>query len=162
MIDAQFQKLETKLRVEWKNDNLFENSKPPVFWGGDYRNYVRVIVPAEVEVLAVRVGDLDLRRAEAWDFEVPNSLRTGMSEGIYVVEKKGKLQSVGFWAITKAQESRRAEVRYRAGIKDGVYTTLVKRQPGIEELEYQLIYKEKIVVSEAIDRDKVFVVKSEQ
>src|SRR3989344_6408732 len=44
-----------KLEIRYKNNNEFQNPKPPVFWGGEYVNYLRVIIPAGAEVGTVRV-----------------------------------------------------------------------------------------------------------
>ena len=140
-----------KLTIEWKNENEFDATKPPVFWGGQYVDYVRVVLPAAVKIQDVRVQGSSLRLATGEDFAKPNSLRQEMSTDMYNIEYRDDLQIVGFWAVVKARSSTKAEVIYTSPALDKIF---IKRQPGIEGFDYKLLYNGKLVVSEWIDRDK--------
>ena len=120
-----------KLTIKFTNNNEFTNPKPPVFWGGDYINYLRVIVPV---------------RAEIKDFQN------------YDIEIRDKFKIVGMWVKISAKETKSVEIFYELPTIDNKYSVLVKRQPGIESFSYKLIYNGKIIKNTQIDRDLSIVV----
>ena len=122
-----------KLTIQWKNTSEFTDPKPPVFWGGNYINYVRVVIPATAQV----------KDAEKYD-----------------TEERGRFKIVGFWVTVPAGSSAVAELSYEdtKRLSDEGYQILVRRQPGIESFPYKLVVDGKIVVSESIDRDKEFTI----
>ncbi len=142
-----------KLTLSWKNNNEFENPKPPYFWGGNYIDYVRVIIPVEFEVKSLSVGGRKLRLGTGQDFDSPVSLRHTKSDDMYVVEKRGNLQLVGFWAETIAGKDLTAELEYE-GVRGHRYKKImVKRQPGIGGFNFNLLVNGKIRVSEWVSAD---------
>ncbi len=155
MITHEINGPDEQVTIDWKNENEFETPKPPVFWGGDYRDYVRVVIPASHKVQVVKLQDKELRAATASDFAIPNSLRQGVSDDMYVVEERGGLQIIGFWAVVPAGEKVRVNLNYESGIMNNG-KILVRRQPGIESFPYKLIVDGKIVVDESVNVDKIF------
>jgi len=154
-VRQEVDKNKEKLTITWENKNEFDATKPPVFWGGQYVDYVRVIIPAGAEVQRVKVVEKELRRATEKDFVMPNSLRQEMSTDMYNIEYRDGLQIIGFWANVPAKEIVTAELNYESGsMNNAGYKVLVKRPPGIEGFQYKLLYNGKLVVSEWIDRDK--------
>lgn len=111
-----------KLTILFKNNNEFTNPKPPVFWGGDYVNYLRVIIPVTAE----------MKNPENYDMEI-----------------RDKFKIVGMWVTVPAQKSVVVEMQYSLLPNDN-YSVLVKRQPGIESFLYKLIINGKISVNELV------------
>lgn len=155
MIAHDISGLDEHLIINWKNDNEFETPRPPVFWGGDYRNYVRVIIPIGAKVQSVKVAEKELRMATASDFAIPNSLRQGLSEDMYVVERRENLQIIGFWAVVPAGETLTVSVNYESGSMNNG-RILVRRQPGLTSFAYKLIIDGKIGVDENVGQDTFF------
>jgi len=151
-----------RISVTWENNNEFSGGKPPVFWGGDYYDYVRVIVPSEsLKINEVKVDGKILRPAGPADFAVPNSQRHGRTMGMYAIETRPgpagnyDLQMVGFWVYVKAGESATAEIAYESGRNPpGEFKEWLKRQPGVASFNYQLTCDGKIRDNGTIDRDK--------
>ncbi len=134
-----------KVRIRWDNRNEFTNPRPPVFWGGDYVDFVRVVVPAGAAVRGVMVGSKELSEREKWTWQY------GIEEEVYVVEEKERFKIVGFWAKVPAGQSTTAEIIYDLPATGQI---LVRRQPGMESFGYKLAVDGKVVVSDTIDRDK--------
>ena len=144
--------LQTKLTIKYQNNNLFENPKPPVFWGGNYINYLRIIIPKSVGIKSVKVGDKYL-------VEKPLDNVYGIQEDRYQVEDRGEFQIIGFWAVVSAQGLINVELIYDLRfVNDDEYSVVVKHQPGMDSFVYNLIYNGKIIESAQIDRDTSFVV----
>ncbi len=117
-----------KLTIVFKNDNEFTNPKPPVFWGGDYINYLRVIIPITA----------DVKNSEKYD-----------------IESRGKFKIVGVWVKVPAQKSVTVEIEYILSSNDK-YSILVKRQPGIANFPYKLIMNGKIIVNEIVTKEVIY------
>jgi len=143
------------LRIEWENKNPYSAPRPPESWGGDYRNYVRVIVPADQRLTEVKVGERVLRRGGVADFGVPNELRQGLSEEMYVTETRGQLQQIGFWAVVPAGQSVTAQIETESGgAGEPKGRILVRHQPGSGGMGYQLTVDGKVVADEVLIDDK--------
>jgi hypothetical protein len=143
------------LKIIRKNNNPTEVPKPPVFWGGEYVDYVRVVIPkTAINIVSVTVGGKPLIKMTSGDFELPNSLRLGRSEDKYNVVEKNGFYEIGFWMVVKSGETEVGEVAWesRRGAADK-YEFWLKRQPGIETFSYQLIVNNKIVVNKKVDKD---------
>jgi len=160
--------------IDWKNTGKNENPKPPEFWGGNYVDYVRVMLPKEANIVSVSVSGKELRRAGEVDFATPSSLRQGRSENIYVVEQRDGpsagsgqgLQIVGFWAVVKAGGETEALITYSTPpgpppslggeVKGGYKVLRVNRQPGIESFPYKLIKNGEVIFDGIVDRQRDF------
>ena len=119
-----------RLTIKWENSSPFTDPKPPVFWGGNYINYTRVVIPAEAVI----------KDQEKYD-----------------IETRGRFKIVGFWITVPAGGSAAAEMEYSVLRQaQDRFTILVKRQPGIDSFPYKLVVDGKVVVSDTIDRDKEY------
>lgn len=145
---------ESTIKVEWQNDNPFQTPKPPIFWGGEYLNYLRIVIPARHNVKAVKVQERELRLATTDDFDSPNSLRRGIAEDIYSVEPRGQLQIIGFWVKVEADNSATAELKFQIPSSKS-QKLLVKRQPGEKEWKYKLIIDGKLNTEQVVNKDLV-------
>lgn len=138
---------QTKLSIDYQNHNEFAQPKPPVFWGGDYLNYLRVIIPAGSDVKMVKFAGNEL-------VEKPLDNQYGLQEDRYQMEDRGKFKILGLWVVVPAGSGLTAEVQYSYGrLKNGI---VVKKQPGIEKFSYLLIVDGKEVVSDKIGHDQEY------
>ena len=149
--------------LKWQNENSPQGSGP-VSWGGVYNDYVRVVLPkSSVNVLKVKVGNKVLREATAEDFSMPNSLRKNKSLDMYVVEDRStgteSLQIVGFWLPTiDIGNAETAEIELVSKRNPpGKYKLWVKRQPGVDKLNFQALGNGKILINENILADKSYL-----
>jgi hypothetical protein len=120
---------DTQLEVTWKNDNPFTNPRPPEFWGGDYINWVRIVVPRETKIQSIYVGNHELKPGNLiWQY--------GLQEDIYEVEERDDFKIIGFWAKVPAQSSLTVSMNYELSALNT--PVLVRRQPGVESFDYKL------------------------
>lgn len=121
---------EKNMKIKWKNENEFSDKKPPIFWGGDYFDYVRVVVKKDTKINKLAVDGKILRKATEKDFEMPNSLRKEISWEMYNVEEYGDFEIIGFWVRTDAKKESMAEIYWDNLGGKGI---MVDRQPGIND-----------------------------
>jgi len=133
-VNSLSQSLRERLTIKWENSSQFENPQPPVFWGGNYINYVRVVIPAAAQV----------KDAEKYD-----------------IEERGRFKIVGFWVTVPAGGEATVQLEYKS-VRAGEREMLVRRQPGIESFPYKLVVDGKVIVATDIDRDQEFGVGSGQ
>ncbi len=124
-----------KVSIKWENSSPFTDPKPPVFWGGNYMNYVRVVIPAVAKI----------KDAEKYDIEIRGNLPAGR-QGFKIV---------GFWAPVPVGSGLTVEIEYSHGRHKSL---VVRRQPGIDSFPYKLVVDGKVVVNENVDRDKEFII----
>ncbi len=115
-----------KVVIAWRNKSEFENPRPPVFWGGNYIVYTRIVIPAAAQI----------KDAEKYD-----------------IETRGRFKIIGFWSTVPAGGEATAEVSYDLPASGQI---LVRRQPGIESFPYKLVVDGKVVASDTIDRDREY------
>ena len=145
---------EEKIRIDWKNTSKYQNPVPEEdFWGGNYLNYLRVVVPSGAEVAEVTVGGEKLRRAVEADFAFPNSLRQRRTMEMYAVEERGDLQLIGFWADVPAGGENWAQVTLTRAEKPRSYSIRIRRQPGIAGFDYRLTVDGKEIWKGWIDKN---------
>jgi hypothetical protein len=158
-IDYRQNTMEERLKVVWNNENEFSGAKPPVFWGGDYLNYVRIVVPVSKEIKEIKIKDKILREATTSDFLIPNSLRVSRSEDFYVVEKRDKLKIIGFWIpLIAAKNSSMVEITLESPSKGRADKIYLRRQPGVSDFSYKLLIDGKIKVFDSVDKDRLVIV----
>jgi hypothetical protein len=121
-----------QIEIQWQNDNEFNQPKPPIFWGGDYLAYIRVIIPKVGIINEVQVADNKLTRRTAED--LPVSVIKDRSVNKYEVEYEGDLQSVGFWILVPAGEKLKVKLGYDTPL--AYKKIMVRRQPGVENYKY--------------------------
>ena len=161
---SQSSSLRNTIKTEWANSGQYPSPRPPEFWGGDYFNYVRTVVPRNTGIKRIRiedgVGERILRESVPADFASPNSLRQERSYDMYHTEDvEEDLKSVGFWVRVNAGSTASAELELESQAEDkNSYSVLVKRQPGIEGFDYQLTVNGKIEVRDRVERDREFTV----
>lgn len=113
-----------KLKIFFDNNSEVTTPQPPVFWGGNYINYLRIYLPTE-----------------AGDFQIFIDGKSVPEEKISIEEKKQlNLKSVGFFIKVFAKSRSVVEVNYQLP-KDSsskAYSLFIQKQPGIEFLPYKL------------------------
>ncbi|MDO8487983.1 MAG: DUF4012 domain-containing protein [bacterium] len=140
---------QTKLTLNFRNENPFTNPKPPLFWGGNYLDYLRIIIPAPAQIQSVKVGD-QLLAEKTLDNQV------GVQEDRFQTENRPPFKIIGFWVPVPAGGQLTVEVQYSYGRRLGE-RLIVRKQPGIESFPYKLVVNGKEVTSDTIDRDKEYV-----
>lgn len=117
------------LEIKYKNNNEFKDPKPPIFWGGDYHNYLRIVLPAVAQV----------KDADKYDIEI-----------------RDKFKIVGWWVLVPAGQEVTTKLEYDLPISKQI---LVKRQPGIDNFPYKLFVDGKLVIDATIGRDKEYIIR---
>lgn len=120
---------QSKLTITYKNNNEFKDPKPPVFWGGDYINYLRVVIPV--------------------DSFVDNSQD-------YDIEERDNFKILGKWIHVPAQKTESIEIKYK---HKEIGSVFIKRQPGIGSFEYKLVVDGKLIINETLVSDKSFKIR---
>ncbi|MFA5749787.1 MAG: DUF4012 domain-containing protein [Candidatus Shapirobacteria bacterium] len=105
-------------------ENTAKNSNWP---GGDYKNYLRAYVPAEVNISQVSVADGDN----------PSNKKIYNSDELKIREINGK-KEIGFLVTVPVLKKRVVEIRYSSSInidstKNFSYLNYIQRQPGSGE-----------------------------
>ncbi|HBC73240.1 MAG: hypothetical protein UX91_C0012G0010 [Candidatus Amesbacteria bacterium GW2011_GWB1_47_19] len=155
-VKTEKDKIIDKLRIEWVNENPFKYSVKPFFWGGDYVDYVRIVVPGDAEVVSVSVSGEELRPVGVGDFAGPVSLRQKLSEGIWVEEERERYRIIGFWAVVSAGKKTEAVVEYILPKDEFIdrYRILVRHQPGMGSFPYKLNLNGKMVWEGRIEKSE--------
>lgn len=142
-IQKSVEQTENSLKITWENDNPFTAPKPPEFWGGDYVNWVRVVVPAETQIESIFIGNRELKQGQLiWQY--------GLQEDIYEVEERGEFKIIGFWAKVTAQQLFSAVISFQSPVTSPI---LIKKQPGVESFDYKLILNDQVKFDGEITRD---------
>jgi hypothetical protein len=144
-----------KVIVDWKNESEFSMPNGIDYWGGDYLNYVRVVVPKTEKLPEVRVGERELTKMKS-EMDIPNSLREEISENEYSIEERNGLWVVGFWVKVKAGQEERAVVdlgKLTTGKKN--YQVFVKRQAGMGAMNYMLTINGKNKFKGVVEADRI-------
>ncbi len=136
----------TKLTINYKNNNPFANPTPPTSWGGNYINYLRVIVPVSSEIKSVKVGDRDL-------VEKALDSQYGLQADRYQIETRDKFKIIGFWAVIPAQQQVVVEVIYSNVGSKGL---VLHHQPGMPATPYKLFKNGKLIIDKAVEREEHF------
>ena len=139
---------DTKLTIKYTNNNVFANPMPPIFWGGNYLNYLRIVVPATASIQSIKVGDKLL-------LEKPLDFQTGLQEDRYQVENRPPVKIVGFWAVVPAQQPLTVQVNYELPAANSL-AILVKHQPGLGPVPYKLYVDGRLVVDLKLDHVSKF------
>ncbi len=149
----------TTLKIGRKNNNEFKVPQPPLTWGGQYVDYLRVVIPkSAVEPRTVKVDGKELKLGEFDD--QPVSLRQGRSSDKYAIEERDNFLILGFWLTVEAGETGEAELTFTSRRSpDYRYEVFVKRQPGVEKFRYVLNLNGQEKVKEDLSEDKQFKVK---
>lgn len=146
------QDLLEKISIKFENMNTLESSRPPLAWGGDYLNYLRIVVPKNAQITDVKIDGVVYSKASKRDFEIPIS-----KDFFYTIDEKDRFKIIGLWVKVKALSSATVEVAYNLAVAtfDNQYLLNIKRQPGIEYLPYKLILNGQEVFNKDIYADSV-------
>ncbi|MDP4009915.1 MAG: DUF4012 domain-containing protein [Candidatus Shapirobacteria bacterium] len=103
----------------------YENTAKNTNWpGGDYKNYLRVYLPIDINLAQVSVTDVDN----------PDSRRIYGADELKI-RQEGNKKEVGFLVVVPANKKRLIEIRYSSGIDLSQktkfsYLNYVQKQPG--------------------------------
>jgi hypothetical protein len=160
MIEQKVEKIkegvEVEVKIVRKNNNPYSIPKPPESWGGQYVDYVRVVIPKTgISLGKVMAGEKELKVMK--DDGVLASLRQGRSEGLYAMEERDDMYIVGFWLVVDAGGTGEATITYQSNRSpDYRYELFIKRQPGVSSFNYMLDMKGQTVRNQKIDKDMQF------
>jgi hypothetical protein len=129
-VNHQINDTSHNLEIVWKNESKYHNPLPPVFWGGDYNNFVRVILPegANIKNISVNAQPIEFTKAYLWQSKIEYEK--------YILETRPGFTIIGFWAFAYAGESTTATINYELPTNNSAI--LVKRQPGLDSFQYRL------------------------
>lgn len=149
-VTQEIDQSETKLVIKYQNDNPFENPKPPYFWGGNYIDYLRIVLPRQTEIKQIKVDGkmLSLQKLDN---------QFGRQEDRYEIQNKDDYITVGFWAVVPAQQEITVEIFYTSPQPLSLFQErgiLIRHQPGMAGFPYKLVVEGKLVIDEIIDREK--------
>lgn len=123
----------------------YKNLSTPKDWlGGDYKNYLRVILPLDSQISSINInGKEQVLTSAITDFLIYEAKGFTASEGLEVetVEQEGKT-IFGFLVIVKRGELKTITVRYTIPQKISVektsftYDLLYFKQPGTDEYPF--------------------------
>ncbi len=117
------EKINHSVLLELTNENKSNESKPPKYWGGRYINFLRIIVPQEVQIEKITIDNLPLS-----------------TKDIFIEEQKNNLKSVGFFANVDALTTKKIELIYTLPMADEkIYQLRLQKQPGVRSSP-QIIY----------------------
>lgn len=172
-MEQQGEEVKHQAVIEFTNTNPATLKDPPFFWGGAYVNYLRIVLPLQASVSAVKVGDTILSvplpaEAIASALKVASAsgqskqssfLAAGEAATRYVSverrEEKG-LQILGFFVLVDALESKAVSITYsipRADLASG--KLVIQKQGGVEPVPYT-ISKDRTTSTLDLETDVVF------
>lgn len=116
--------IEEELKIEFLNKSTVSTPQPPVYWGGNYINFLRVYLPESAVIKKITAGGEEIpKESISYDFK-----------------EKEKLLGVGFFVTIPFSSQKTVRINYFLPAEPvGKYRLIVKRQPGIESFKYQLI-----------------------
>jgi len=108
------------LQITYTNTSPAPNPIKPIFWGGNYINYLRIVLPQGTQVQRVRVAEQNLVLK-------PLDYQYGKQMDRYQIEKRDKFLIVGFWVVVPFQQTVKVDVQYQQ--PEG-QKLIFKNQPG--------------------------------
>lgn len=120
------EKIEEKLLITYINKASDEQIQKPFFWGGLYKDFLRIILPLEAQNIKIKINEKELR------------------DKIDIQEDKTKqLQTIGFFVLTPLSSQTLVEITYNKQLKNEVnnidsYVLEIQKQPGIENYHHQI------------------------
>lgn len=132
------------LKINYINSSSKDRPAPPLFWGGVYKNFLRVILAIEAENIEIKVDGQPLKER----LDIENN-------------EKNKLKTVGFFVITQPLSESVVEINYQKQTKTkkpSNYYLEIQKQPGIESYSHNIKIKtpaESLVIEKEIRTDEV-------
>lgn len=121
-----------ELKIKYKNNSTASISNPPENWGGDYKNFIRIILPISAQIEKVVSGGSELEKTESEE-DRPYELS---EDKYYTLADKVDYKELSFWSFINANSESEVNVVYSTDKFGGeIY---IKKQPGIEEFPFDL------------------------
>ena len=116
------------LKISYINQSPTERPKPPKHWGGNYKNYLRILLPSLAKIQAIQIGADSLNQSSITVKSKPTQ----------------DLQSIGFFVNVPYLEQKEVEVKYiLPKNKDPKrYQLFIQKQSGINywhTIKYQVL-----------------------
>ncbi|MFC1711125.1 DUF4012 domain-containing protein [Patescibacteria group bacterium] len=115
------------IKINYKNSSPKTGPRPPLFWGGIYRNFLRVILPIEIENIKIYLNDQEYIDK----VDIADDLEKG-------------LKTIGFFVIVNPLSEINVEIKYQKKIKNlnfSNYLLEIQKEPGIENYSHQINFK---------------------
>jgi len=112
-----------KLKISYINSSPRERPNFKDFWGGPYKNFLRVFIPLEAENVQIKINDLDFKdRVETKEY------------------KDKKIKSIGFFVEVPPLKETKVEIDYEKKFLrlPKKYYLEIQKQPGIESLPLRI------------------------
>jgi len=108
---------DVNLKISYINQSSTENPEPPKHWGGDYKNYLRILLPSQATIQAIQTGD------------------DSSNQAVVTIKSRPiqNLQSVGFFVNIPHLEQKEVEVKYILPKDEELkpYQLFIQKQSGI-------------------------------
>lgn len=118
--------IKEKLIINYVNSSPKERPKPPLFWGGIYKNYLRIIIPLEANISNIKINDLVLAR---YEYEI-------------IKDNQKNLQTVGFFVevppLSKTVVSMEYDKNSDMDENNTTYVLEIQKQSGIEKYNHNI------------------------
>lgn len=115
-----------KIVINYINNNPKQDPKPPLFWGGNYHNFLRLIIPKEAEAITIKI----------------NNQFIDSKQLTFEIDEEKKLQTIGFFITVPAMDQTLVEINYqkRTQLKDGLsnFYLEIQKEPGIENYSHKI------------------------
>jgi len=120
--------IKESVTIVYNNTSPLQTTIKPYFWGGDYRNYLRILFPQEATGFKVSIDGKFLE-----------------ADKILSEKTKQSIQSKGFFVQTKALLKSTVVISYEIPFLKTEnqwvkYFLKIQKQPGIEEIPYSLVF----------------------
>ncbi|OGD54603.1 hypothetical protein A3J78_00400 [Candidatus Beckwithbacteria bacterium RBG_13_35_6] len=115
------------LTIIYKNSSITTGQRPPLFWGGIYKNFLRVILPIEAENITIKVD------AKQYQEKVE-----------ILKDEDKKLKTVGFFIIVNPLSEVIVEIEYSkpiTNINANTYQLEIQKEPGIKSYQHTINFK---------------------
>jgi hypothetical protein len=126
-INLNNNKFNETLTIKYFNSSTAE--RPNIennFWGGTYKNYLRIVLPIEAKVKKIKINDELLKtKKEIKEYKDIN------------------LQSIGFFVEVPPQSQTTATINYQLPYNKTKYRLEVLKQPGIDSYPHIIVFNEK-------------------
>lgn len=115
--------IKEKLKITYINSSPKERPKPPLFWGGLYENFLRIILPIEVENIEIKVNGQTFKEK----IEIKN-------------DQEKKLKTIGFFVNIPPLSQSLIEITYQKKGREIKHLTNylleLQKQSGIESYSH--------------------------
>ncbi len=116
-----------KIKVNFINNSNYFTPIKPIFWGGNYINFIRFYLPMDSSNIKARFDDKPIEESALF-FDERANLGT---------------KGVGFFITIPYLSKKSVEINYEVPSKEKIskYHLSIQKQPGIEYLKYSLTIK---------------------